>query len=76
MTRLPLLALLVVVAGCAEEPLTRVEWCAREAEYTASLSQCAQDNNCNRYIGGSPGLAGAAAAARVHCNWKEPANVE
>jgi hypothetical protein len=74
MIRLPLLALLVVVAGCAEE--TREEWCAKEADLTARLQQCEKEGKCGSYISGGSGLAGSAAAARVRCNWKEPANVE
>lgn len=57
----------IAVVGCT----SREQWCAQAADVAARLEQCQKDNTCRQYIGGAAGLAGAAARAKVQCEWRD-----
>jgi hypothetical protein len=66
--RLVALVLIAALAGC---DISRENWCALAARATASLERCTADNTCASFIGGAASLAGVAAEAKVHCEWKD-----
>lgn len=73
--RLPLLALLVVVAGCAKSPVAVTSVTSEDCFYVVASGR--RKEVCRIVIDGKQCLITPGGyAGGITCNWKEPANVE